>query len=114
SLDRISRQAARKAVRVIEDIVEAGITVVDLSDGGREYSAATLDSDPFLFIMMVLKFIRSNEESATKSVRVAALALQRLSENLPAALMEQWTVDYPEVIEELAARIANPERDMDF
>jgi DNA invertase Pin-like site-specific DNA recombinase len=67
NLDRISRQAARKAVRTIEDIVEAGITVVDLSDGGREYSAETLDKDPFLFIMMVMKFIRANEESATKS-----------------------------------------------
>jgi DNA invertase Pin-like site-specific DNA recombinase len=71
NLDRISRQAARKAMRVIEAIVEAGITVVDLSDGGREYSAAALDKDPFLLIMLVLKFIRSNEESATKGARVA-------------------------------------------
>jgi DNA invertase Pin-like site-specific DNA recombinase len=71
NLDRISRQVARKAVRAIEDIVEAGVTVVDMSDGGREYSAETLDKDPFLFVMMVLKFIRANEESATKGVRVA-------------------------------------------
>jgi DNA invertase Pin-like site-specific DNA recombinase len=71
SLDRISRQSARKAVRVIEDIVEAGITVVDLSDGGREYSAANLDRDQLLFVMMVLRFIRANEESTTKGVRVA-------------------------------------------
>ncbi|MCP3395750.1 recombinase family protein [Bradyrhizobium sp. CCGB20] len=71
NLDRISRQVARKAVRAIEDIVEAGITVVDMSDGGREYNAAALDSDPVLFLMMVLRFIRANEESATKGVRVA-------------------------------------------
>jgi DNA invertase Pin-like site-specific DNA recombinase len=71
NLDRISRQAARKAVRTIEDIVTAGITVVDLLDGGREYSAEALDKDPFLFVMMVLKFIRANEESTTKGVRVA-------------------------------------------
>jgi DNA invertase Pin-like site-specific DNA recombinase len=71
NLDRISRQVARKAVRTIEDIVEAGVTVVDLSDGGREYSAETLDKDPMLFMMMVVRFIRSNEESATKGVRVA-------------------------------------------
>ncbi|WP_426438246.1 recombinase family protein [Bradyrhizobium genosp. P] len=71
SLDRISRQAARRAVRVIEDIIEHGITVVDLSDGGREYSAETLEKDPFLFMMMVLKFIRANEESVTKGMRVA-------------------------------------------
>jgi DNA invertase Pin-like site-specific DNA recombinase len=71
SLDRISRQAARKAMRAIEAIVEAGITVVDLSDGGREYSAEQLDRDPFLLVMMIMKFIRANEESATKGVRVA-------------------------------------------
>jgi DNA invertase Pin-like site-specific DNA recombinase len=71
NLDRISRQAARKAVRTIEDIVEAGITVVDLSDGGREYNAETLDKDPMLFLMMVVRFIRANEESATKGSRVA-------------------------------------------
>ncbi|MGH6708834.1 MAG: recombinase family protein [Bradyrhizobium sp.] len=70
NLDRISRQAARKAVRAIEAIVEAGITVVDLSEG-REYSAEELDRDPFLFMMMVMKFIRANEESATKGSRVA-------------------------------------------
>lgn len=71
NLDRISRQVARKAVRIIEDIVEAGVTVVDLSDGGREYSAETLDRDPLLFVMMVLRFVRANEESTTKGVRVA-------------------------------------------
>ena len=46
SLDRISRQVVRKAARTIEDIVDAGITLVDLSDGAREYSAEALDSDP--------------------------------------------------------------------
>jgi len=71
NLDRISRQVARKAVRAIEDIVEAGVSVVDMSDGGREYNAAALDADPVLFLMMVLRFIRANEESATKGVRVA-------------------------------------------
>jgi hypothetical protein len=77
SLDRISRQVARKAVRTIEDIVEAGITVVDLSDGGREYSTATLDSDGMLFMMMVLRFIRSNEESTLKGARVASAYAQK-------------------------------------
>jgi DNA invertase Pin-like site-specific DNA recombinase len=72
SLDRISRQVARRAVRAIEDIVEAGVTVVDLSDGGRAYSAETLDSDAMLFVMMVLRFVRANEESTLKGSRVAA------------------------------------------
>lgn len=77
SLDRISRQAARKAVRTIEDIVEAGIVVVDLSDGEREYSAETLDSDPMLFMMMVVRFIRANEESTLKGDRVHRAAEAR-------------------------------------
>jgi DNA invertase Pin-like site-specific DNA recombinase len=72
SLDRISRQKPRKAARLMEDIIEQGVTVVDLSDGGREYSAETLDQDSLLLIMMVLRFVRANEESALKSARVAA------------------------------------------
>lgn len=71
NLDRISRQVARKAVRTIDDIVSEGVTVVDLSDGGREYNIETLDRDPMLLMLMVLRFIRANEESATKGVRVA-------------------------------------------
>jgi Resolvase, N terminal domain/Recombinase/Recombinase zinc beta ribbon domain len=71
SLDRVSRQVVRKAARTIEDIVDAGITLVDLSDGAREYSAEALDSDPTLFLMMALRFMRANEESALKGSRVA-------------------------------------------
>lgn len=72
SLDRISRQVVRKAVRTLESLVDAGITVVDLSDGGRAYNTETLDNDPFAFVMMALRFIRAHEESATKGMRVAA------------------------------------------
>jgi DNA invertase Pin-like site-specific DNA recombinase len=71
SLDRVSRQVVRKAARTIEDIVDAGITLVDLSDGAREYSAETLDKDLTLFLVMVLRFARANEESALKGSRVA-------------------------------------------
>src|SRR4029077_20681898 len=35
SLDRVSRQTVRLAVRTMEDIVAAGVNLVDLSDGGR-------------------------------------------------------------------------------
>src|SRR5829696_6027221 len=41
SLDRISRQAARKALRVLEAIVDEDITVVTLADG-REYHKEAL------------------------------------------------------------------------
>jgi len=69
SLDRISRQAARKAFRVLEDICEEGITVVTMSDG-KAYTAKSLDTDPMSLMMALLIFIRSNEESATKGRRL--------------------------------------------
>jgi DNA invertase Pin-like site-specific DNA recombinase len=73
SLDRISRQTVRKAVRTMEDIVEAGINLVDLSDGCKEYSAETLDNDHGVsFMMMALRFMRAHEESAMKSRRLLA------------------------------------------
>lgn len=71
SLDRISRQAARKALRALENIVEAGITVVTLSDG-KAYTADSIDDDPMSLMLALMIFIRSNEESATKSRRLKA------------------------------------------
>lgn len=76
SLDRISRQTPRKAARTLEDIVEAGVSVVDLSDHGRVYDSNTLD-DPFAFILMVLQSTRAYEESAKKSMRVASAYEQK-------------------------------------
>jgi hypothetical protein len=69
SLDRISRQAARKALRVLEEIVDEGIIVVTLNDG-KAYTAANLDDDPLSLLMALLTFIRANEESATKARRL--------------------------------------------
>ena len=45
SLDRISREPAIDASFTMQDIVRAGITVVDLSDNAREYNLETLRSD---------------------------------------------------------------------
>ncbi len=69
SLDRVSRATARKAVRVLEDIVEAGVTVVTLNDG-KAYTEESLDG--FDFLMAVLVLIRAHEESATKARRLKA------------------------------------------
>ena len=96
SLDRVSRQVVRKAARTIEDIVDAGITLVDLSDGAREYSAEALDSDPTLFLMMALRFMRANEESALKGSRVAlAYRSKRDSFRGSEALNEPYTRRLP-------------------
>ena len=71
SLDRLSRQAARKALRLIESILQTGVSVVTLTDG-REYTLESLDNDPLNLLIALLTFIRANEESATKSHRIAA------------------------------------------
>lgn len=82
SLDRVSRQAARRAANTMGEIVDEGVTVIDLSDGGREYSAEILDEDPMAFLMMIVRFMRANEESQRKSERLTdAWAKKKKSAN---------------------------------
>jgi hypothetical protein len=45
---------------------------------------------------------------------VTALALRMLSESLPERLIEEWAGDHPELIADLAERIANPPEDITF
>lgn len=71
SLDRISRQKPRKAVRLLEEICEAGITVVTLNDG-RVYSEDNLDNDSWSLMGAMMIAIRANEESETKAKRLRA------------------------------------------
>lgn len=72
SLDRISRQTARKALRSLEDVVEAGAVVVTLVDG-RKYDKESLDSDPVSLLLSILTFMRAHEESAMKASRLKAV-----------------------------------------
>jgi DNA invertase Pin-like site-specific DNA recombinase len=69
SLDRISRMAPRKAIRVLEEIIDLGIVVVTLNDN-RLYTPGVIDSDPMALIMAILTFTRANKESETKSRRI--------------------------------------------
>jgi DNA invertase Pin-like site-specific DNA recombinase len=115
SLDRVSRQTVRKAVRTLEDIVEAGVNVVDLSDGGKVYNVEALDSDGMAFLMMTIRFMRAHEESATKARRVLAAYEHKRSKlrnpqgghlftrRLPAWL--RWN-ESAQVIEEIPERAA--------
>lgn len=97
ALDRISRAAARKALRVLEDIVDAGVTVVTLNDE-KAYTSDGLNNDPMDLLMAILVFMRGNEESATKSRRGKATwagkrltaSVKPLTRSLPAwVTMEQ-------------------------
>jgi DNA invertase Pin-like site-specific DNA recombinase len=69
NLDRLSRNKPRKAFRLLEQICEAGITVVTTADG-RRYDEATLDDDPMALMYALMVAIRANDESETKSDRV--------------------------------------------
>lgn len=66
NLDRLSRKTPRKALRILEDIVEAGIVVVTLMDG-KQFTQASLDG--FDLFHALLTMIRAHEESATKQRR---------------------------------------------
>ena len=71
SMDRISRDRPRRAIRLLEDICDAGIIVVTLADR-KEYSVDTLDGDPMAFMYAYMVAIRANEESETKAKRIRA------------------------------------------
>jgi len=86
SLDRISREKPRKAVRLLEDICDAGITLVTLGDG-KEYSADRLNNDPMAFMWAYMIAIRANEESEVKAQRLREAWRKKrelaASENVP-------------------------------
>jgi len=69
SLDRLSRQKPRRAVRVLEQLCEEGITVVTLDDQ-RAYTEEVLDEDPTALLVAILVAARAHEESATKARRL--------------------------------------------
>jgi DNA invertase Pin-like site-specific DNA recombinase len=71
SLDRISRMVPRKAQRLIDDIVDNGVTIVTLSDD-QHYTAERLDTDPTALLIALMVSWRAHEESKTKGRRVAA------------------------------------------
>ncbi|WP_233135807.1 recombinase family protein [Agrobacterium vaccinii] len=70
SLDRLSRQKPRKAVKMLERICEAGIVLVTLDDQ-RVYTEEVLDDEPMALLVALLVASRAHEESAKKGRRVA-------------------------------------------
>ena len=56
---------------MLEDICEAGITVVTLDDG-RKYTLEIMDQDPTALIVALLVAARANEESEKKARRLSA------------------------------------------
>lgn len=88
SLDRLTRQAARKALRLIEQILEAGIDIVTLQPE-RRYTAASID-DPFSLMELLFIFVRSHEESEIKSKRIKDSWKRRRAKGLPHSACPSW------------------------
>jgi len=68
-LDRLSRQAPRKTLRWMEDLVELGLSIATV-DGGRVYSDASLQSNQIEVIEIIMRAELANKESTQKSERV--------------------------------------------
>lgn len=90
--DRISRQGARKTLRIAEEIIEAGVDIVTLGDGKR-YTAESLDT--FDLVQMLMSAIIAREDSARRGMRVKqafagkrinAKPGQKFTSNLPSWL----------------------------
>lgn len=71
NLDRLSREAPRKALQPFLDLIESGIRIVTLSDE-QVYDSARLDREPWGLMASLMVMTRANEESRIKSERVGA------------------------------------------
>ena len=76
SIDRISRQCVLDAQELFLGIVNRGITIVTLMDDA-EYSRETMAKNPGLIFVSLGIMMRANDESETKSKRVAAARKKR-------------------------------------
>lgn len=118
SLDRLSRNKPRQAIRLLERICEEGITVVTLTDG-KMYSEDALDDDPMAFMWAFMVAIRANEESAMKARRLRAAweakrktaATKPLTATTPARIRLNKETGQFELIEERAAIVRRIIRD---
>jgi Recombinase/Recombinase zinc beta ribbon domain len=71
NFDRLSRQPPRAALKQLERILEAGITVVTLQDGKR-YTAESLNESLLDLLVVLMTAHRAHEESLVKSKRISA------------------------------------------
>jgi DNA invertase Pin-like site-specific DNA recombinase len=69
SLDRISRQEIKKALALFLELINSGITIVTLSDN-RVYAPDKTELVDLISSLVILS--RANEESRTKSLRIAS------------------------------------------
>lgn len=78
-LDRISRAEPIEAQAILSQIIMAGITVVTASDN-KVYKRDIIKKNPMDLVLSLLIFVRANEESETKSVRVKKSIISRIKQ----------------------------------
>lgn len=78
NFDRLTRLPPRKALRLLEDIVERGIVVVTVDDG-KQYTEATLDDFTDLLVT-VLKIGRGHAENKRRADLVSKSYDERLAD----------------------------------
>lgn len=71
SLDRLSRDHVLKALRVFQDLLEAGVVIATVADG-YVYSEETITRDWTQLIVSLAVMSRAHEESARKADRLRA------------------------------------------
>jgi DNA invertase Pin-like site-specific DNA recombinase len=69
NLDRLSRADVMDAMEIVTRLVRLGVKVVSL-DLRQVLDEETI-KDPLVMMMVMMNFVRANEESATKATRVA-------------------------------------------
>jgi len=90
SLDRLSRDRILAAQALFLQIIQAGVTIVTLTDQ-RSYSMDSINQNPLDLIVSLVVLMRANEESEMKSRRIRAafeVMRSRLSE-------KPWTARCP-------------------
>ncbi|CAA7619230.1 putative Recombinase [Magnetospirillum sp. LM-5] len=69
NLDRLSREQVSTALALFLSIIDAGVSIVTLSDG-QVYSKAEVDRDFTKLLMSIVYMARAHDESAMKSARL--------------------------------------------
>lgn len=72
SMDRLSRDKVNNALKLLNEIIDKGITVVTLDDE-RVYSKQTMGDDHIALIVALLNMARAHEESKRKSDMLSAV-----------------------------------------
>jgi DNA invertase Pin-like site-specific DNA recombinase len=94
SLDRLSRARVKDAAKLLDSIVDSGITVVTLSDGMKYSPTDDASKDITNMIVSLLVMSRAHEESVMKSSRLKAawsnkrtnISTKKLTSHCPAWL----------------------------